>query len=157
MDLGLKDATVIVAVCAAVNAQASGGWFEEAPPTLPFYLDRLPAKTIQELDAEQDGSSATPAIDFRKELTALTERADRGMSLGRGVVGVRCDFEVNVERERDRVERGAEVCRRRGDPHDPVVARAELGTSRHPGSLARNSREREVPSGGATSLCKARM
>ena len=75
MKLLLRMTIPVVAVCAAVNAQASGGWFEEAPPTLPFYLDRLPAKTIQELDAEQDGSSATPVFDFRKELAALTERA----------------------------------------------------------------------------------
>ena len=46
---------VVVGIAALASAQfvrASGPWFEEAPPTLPFYLHRLPAKTLQQIADE---------------------------------------------------------------------------------------------------------
>ena len=61
---------------------------------------------------------------------------------------------MHIERERDRVERRTEVRRRRGNPHDPVIAAERRA---HRVSLARNSGGRAVPSVRATPLCKTRM
>ena len=106
-----------------------------------------PADARRAREAEPATAGETGPHRDRADATAVAKRAHRGMGLGRGFVGVGGDFEVHVERERDRVERRTEIRRRRGNPHDPVVARTRrLGTSSHRVSLARNSAERAVPS-----------
>lgn len=63
-----------VIILTARCAFASGQWFEEAPPTLPFYLHRLPAKSLEEIFNE----TATPIqgqgwVDLKKEIPKLAQ------------------------------------------------------------------------------------
>jgi len=44
-------------------ARACGGWYEEAPPLLPFYLDRQPAKSFGDIYLETTPLPKAPAPD----------------------------------------------------------------------------------------------
>lgn len=80
---GKFHATISAAVCYGVALillpdplHASGGWFEEAPPTLPFYLHRLPAKTIEQIESETAPKPPERTFtEYRKELEGLAARA----------------------------------------------------------------------------------
>ena len=53
----------------------AGPWFEEAPPLLPYYLGRLPAKSFGQIFLETTPSpKETPAPDFTEALMTLDNR-----------------------------------------------------------------------------------
>ncbi len=78
--------------------------------------------------------------------SGTAERPHRGVGLVRRIVALGRHLEVDAERDRDRVERGAEVGRRSGDANAPTVSHAG-----QPRASARSSRpiatERAEPTG----------
>ncbi len=61
---------------------ASGGWDDTPPPTLPYYLDRLPAKPPSLIFEETFGGPTSPAAptDFKAALLALAADCEKGIS-----------------------------------------------------------------------------
>ena len=61
------------------TVQACGGSFEEAPPTLPYYLDRLPAKPPAKIFQETfPGNAAFAKADFKASLLSLAGDCQSG-------------------------------------------------------------------------------
>ena len=53
---------------------ATGPMFDDTPPALPFYLQRLPAKSLEDIYAETQSSVASQqSIDFRKQIIQLAD------------------------------------------------------------------------------------
>jgi outer membrane protein assembly factor BamD (BamD/ComL family) len=76
------------------TALATGPMFDDTPPALPFYLQRLPAKSLEDIYAETSPSAAPPQnIDFRQKVTQLV-----------GELGVRPSSELTNELNRLLVE-----------------------------------------------------
>jgi hypothetical protein len=58
----------------AVNstALATGPMYDDTPPALPFYLQRLPAKSLEDIYTEtKPPVSLPPPIDFRARVAQL--------------------------------------------------------------------------------------
>jgi YARHG domain/Outer membrane lipoprotein len=54
------------------TALATGPMFDDTPPALPFYLQRLPGKSLEDIYAETSPPVAPPqTIDFREKVTQL--------------------------------------------------------------------------------------
>jgi len=63
---------LVWAVCA--TALATGPMYDDTPPALPFYLHRLPAKSLEDIYAEtQPPVAPAQNIDFRVKVTQLAE------------------------------------------------------------------------------------
>jgi hypothetical protein len=70
---------IVWAVALPLGALACGGPFEEAPPALPYYLDRLPAKPAAVIFDEANGApAAANAVDFKAALLKLAADCDAG-------------------------------------------------------------------------------
>ena len=65
-------ATALVVSC--ISGYGCGGWFEEAPPLLPYYLDRQPAKAFGEIYLE---TSEKPPSLSPPDAKSITDLADR--------------------------------------------------------------------------------
>ncbi|HEV3410573.1 MAG TPA: hypothetical protein VG095_09770, partial [Chthoniobacterales bacterium] len=66
---------VVLVMLSAQRAEASGPWFEAAPPTLPFYLHRLPAKTLKEIAEEVNPPpSSWAGNDYQRDIQDVVER-----------------------------------------------------------------------------------
>ena len=66
---------VICALLVRTPAPGCGGWFEEAPPLLPHYLGRLPAKSFGQIFLETTPPPKdTPEPDFTVALMTLNNR-----------------------------------------------------------------------------------
>ena len=56
------------------TAWATGPMFDDTPPALPFYLQRLPAKSLEDIYAEtQPPAVPQQRIDFRKQVTQWSD------------------------------------------------------------------------------------
>jgi TolA-binding protein len=68
-------AVLLCTVVSAATAVASGPWFESAPPTLPFYLDRLPAKSLSEIFDETTPAQHDPYdyVDYKERLGQIAK------------------------------------------------------------------------------------
>jgi outer membrane protein assembly factor BamD (BamD/ComL family) len=69
------------------TALATGPMFDDTPPALPFYLQRLPGKSLEDIYAETSPPVSPPqSIDFREMVTQLV-----------GELGVRSSAELTNE------------------------------------------------------------
>jgi outer membrane protein assembly factor BamD (BamD/ComL family) len=69
------------------TALATGPMFDDTPPALPFYLQRLPGKSLEDIYAETSPPVAPPpSVDFREKVTQLV-----------GELGVRSSAELTNE------------------------------------------------------------
>ncbi len=69
------------------TALATGPMFDDTPPALPFYLQRLPGKSLEDIYAETSPPVAPPqSIDFREKVTQLV-----------GELGVRSSADLTNE------------------------------------------------------------
>ena len=78
----LACAVLLSLLLAPSGARASGGWDDEPPPTLPYYLDRLPGKPPALIFEETFGGQTQPAAptDFKASVLALAADAEKGAS-----------------------------------------------------------------------------
>lgn len=76
----------LAAFALPVSLLACGGWFEEAPPLLSWYLDRLPAKSFGHIYLEMRRPEPTARPDFQRALEEIAEQVrteDRATLRGR--------------------------------------------------------------------------
>ena len=73
-----------MAVCLPTASQATGGFDDEPPPTLPYYLDRLPAKPPALIFQETFGAPtrADKPTDFKAASLALAGDCEKGVAPG---------------------------------------------------------------------------
>ncbi len=66
----------------ATTAFATGDYYEETIPPLPVFLglDRLPKKTILDIQRETQPPAAAPVVDFIKEITLISDALKVGKS-----------------------------------------------------------------------------
>jgi outer membrane protein assembly factor BamD (BamD/ComL family) len=74
----------LLLACVAFSPAAgwcTGGYFEDAPPTLPYYLDRLPAKPPSLIFEETFGGPTAPPkpVDFKAALLGLAGDCEKGV------------------------------------------------------------------------------
>lgn len=74
--------TVTLAILTSARLLACGGWFEEAPPTLDIYLDRLPAKSLGQIFVETTAPATTEpvpsVVDSIKDIAARAKTEPAG-------------------------------------------------------------------------------
>src|SRR5688572_31032634 len=70
----MKRLLILPALCAAASSVlATGDFYEETVPSLPVFLsyDRLPKKSIEEIDREVTGAPAKSNVNFSREIEAV--------------------------------------------------------------------------------------
>jgi TolA-binding protein len=98
-------------------AKACGPFFEEAPPTLPYYLDRLPAKSLGDLYVETKPQPKSPPPDANAiaDIPGQVGKVDRKKLIGQ--------VDQLLAQARANYENG-EICNELNDFRDTLSSRA---------------------------------
>jgi hypothetical protein len=103
----------------APDARATGAYDEGAPPTLPYYLDRLPAKPPSEVFFEAAGSPAAASVDFKARALALAAASEKA---GAKPAALLADAEALLAQARLDTTRPAKLCNFFNDVRDLFAA-----------------------------------